>query len=127
MTLWLNGQFGIFNVLKGSAYAYFVTFCVLCNSSWVMVQAYRKNQEPAVSKLKEPILDEITSALIGRHELNFTRQDTSSLWFLCKQVITNFNTGNFCSYQFEFVNNHLTEVLEIDNFLSFSLLNLSLF
>ncbi|RZC11508.1 Multiple inositol polyphosphate phosphatase 1 [Glycine soja] len=47
--------------------------------------AHRKSQEPAVSKLKEPILDEITSALIGRHGLNFTKQDTSSLWFLCKQ------------------------------------------
>ncbi|XP_020228709.1 multiple inositol polyphosphate phosphatase 1 isoform X1 [Cajanus cajan] len=46
---------------------------------------FRKRQEPTVSKLKEPILDEITSALIGRHGLNFTRQDTSSLWFLCKQ------------------------------------------
>ncbi|KAK7387476.1 hypothetical protein VNO78_28311 [Psophocarpus tetragonolobus] len=48
-------------------------------------KAHRKSQEPAVSKLKEPILDEITSALIVRHKLNFTRQDTSSLWFLCKQ------------------------------------------
>lgn len=75
----------------------FITFCLLCNSSWVMVQAYRKNQEPAVSKLKEPILDEITSALIGRHYLNFTREDTSSLWFLCKQVITNFNPSSFCA------------------------------
>ena len=62
-----------------------------------MVQAYRKSQEPAVSKLKEPILDEITSALIGRHGLNFTSQDTSSLWFLCKQVVTNFNPSSFCS------------------------------
>ncbi|KAL3019317.1 hypothetical protein AAZX31_05G076600 [Glycine max] len=49
-------------------------------------KAHRKSQEPAVSKLKEPILDEITSALIGRHGLNFTKQDTSSLWFLCKQI-----------------------------------------
>ncbi|XP_042512872.1 multiple inositol polyphosphate phosphatase 1-like isoform X3 [Macadamia integrifolia] len=45
----------------------------------------RKNQEPVVDKLKEPILDEITSALVSRYQLNFTRHDTSSLWFLCKQ------------------------------------------
>ncbi|MED6205607.1 hypothetical protein PIB30_019165 [Stylosanthes scabra] len=46
---------------------------------------FREKQEPAVSKLKEPVLNEITSALIGRYGLNFTRQDISSLWFLCKQ------------------------------------------
>ncbi|KAL2567755.1 hypothetical protein AAZV13_18G022800 [Glycine max] len=56
-----------------------------CHNYKLWEQAYRKSQESAVSKLKEPILDEITSALIGRHGLNFTRQDTSSLWFLCKQ------------------------------------------
>ncbi|KAE9465147.1 hypothetical protein C3L33_02925, partial [Rhododendron williamsianum] len=49
------------------------------------MQVFRKNQEPAVHKLKEPILDEITDALRRRYELNFTRQDTSSLWYLCKQ------------------------------------------
>ncbi|XP_021732529.1 multiple inositol polyphosphate phosphatase 1-like isoform X2 [Chenopodium quinoa] len=46
---------------------------------------YRENEEPAVEKIKEPIFDEITHALIGRYGLNFTRQDISSLWFLCKQ------------------------------------------
>ncbi|KAL5568826.1 hypothetical protein UlMin_025401 [Ulmus minor] len=46
---------------------------------------YRKSQEPFVDKLKEPIFDEITSALVKRYNLNFTRQVTSSLWFLCKQ------------------------------------------
>ncbi|KAI3427842.1 uncharacterized protein J3R85_009075 [Psidium guajava] len=46
---------------------------------------YKKKQEPAVDKLKEPILDEITGAIASRYKLNFTRQDTSSLWFLCKQ------------------------------------------
>ncbi|KAJ3669435.1 hypothetical protein LUZ60_011385 [Juncus effusus] len=40
---------------------------------------YKKSQKPAVEKSKEPILDEITSALFLRHRLNF------SLWFLCKQ------------------------------------------
>ncbi|KAF8036863.1 hypothetical protein BT93_C2551 [Corymbia citriodora subsp. variegata] len=46
---------------------------------------FRKKQEPAVDKLKEPILDEITGAIASRYKLNFTRQDTSALWFLCKQ------------------------------------------
>ncbi|KAI4302436.1 hypothetical protein MLD38_038181 [Melastoma candidum] len=46
---------------------------------------FRKKQEPAVDKLKEPILNEITGALIKRYQLNFTRQDAASLWFLCKQ------------------------------------------
>ncbi|EXB29259.1 Multiple inositol polyphosphate phosphatase 1 [Morus notabilis] len=48
-------------------------------------KAFRKSQEPFVDELKEPILDKITSALVGRYKLNFTRQDTSSLWLLCKQ------------------------------------------
>ncbi|KAE8714839.1 multiple inositol polyphosphate phosphatase 1-like isoform X2 [Hibiscus syriacus] len=46
----------------------------------------RKKQEPAFDKLEEPILTEITSSLTKRYEFNFTRQDISSLWFLCKQV-----------------------------------------
>ncbi|ONI24690.1 hypothetical protein PRUPE_2G255400 [Prunus persica] len=48
-------------------------------------KAFKKSQEPAVDKLKEPVYDEITSALRRRYRLNFTRQDTTSLWFLCKQ------------------------------------------
>ncbi|XP_044509303.1 multiple inositol polyphosphate phosphatase 1-like isoform X2 [Mangifera indica] len=46
---------------------------------------FRTNQQPAVNKLKEPTLDEITISLRKRYGLNFTRQDISSLWFLCKQ------------------------------------------
>ncbi|XP_022995578.1 multiple inositol polyphosphate phosphatase 1 isoform X1 [Cucurbita maxima] len=46
---------------------------------------YRKYQEPAVDKLKEPVLDDITKLLSERYSLNFTRQHISSLWFLCKQ------------------------------------------
>ncbi|MBA0572036.1 hypothetical protein Golob_002400 [Gossypium lobatum] len=49
---------------------------------------FRKSHEPAVDKLKEPIIAEITSALAKRYEFNFTRQDISSLWFLCKQETT---------------------------------------
>ncbi|KAH0996791.1 hypothetical protein GBA52_020655 [Prunus armeniaca] len=54
-------------------------FCNLC------MQAFKKSQEPAVDKLKEPVYDEITSAVRRRYRLNFTRHDTTSLWFLCKQ------------------------------------------
>uniref|UniRef100_A0A3N7FRY3 Multiple inositol polyphosphate phosphatase 1 n=1 Tax=Populus trichocarpa TaxID=3694 RepID=A0A3N7FRY3_POPTR len=46
---------------------------------------FKKRQEPAVDKLKEPVLDEITSALVSRYGLKFTRQDTATLWSLCKQ------------------------------------------
>lgn len=61
-------------------------------------KAVRKSQEPAVQKLKEPVLDEITSALVSRYGLNFTRQDTSSLWFLCKQEASLLNvTDQACS------------------------------
>lgn len=59
--------------------------------NYLCMQAFRRHQEPFVDKLKEPIFDEITSALVRRYELNFTRQDTSSLWFLCKQVIIFFS------------------------------------
>ncbi|ONI01269.1 hypothetical protein PRUPE_6G130900 [Prunus persica] len=48
-------------------------------------KAFKKSQEPAVDKLKEPVYDEITSALRRRHRLNLTRKDKTSLWFLCKQ------------------------------------------
>ncbi|XAR71902.1 Multiple inositol-polyphosphate phosphatase [Bertholletia excelsa] len=48
-------------------------------------KAFRKSQEPAVDKLKEPTLDEITNALVSRYGLSFTRRETSTLWFLCKQ------------------------------------------
>ncbi|KAG8638066.1 hypothetical protein MANES_15G188901v8 [Manihot esculenta] len=62
----------------------FVSLCrVIHFAGW----AFRGSQEPAVNKLKEPILDEITAALVSRFELNFTRQDTASMWFLCKQEI----------------------------------------
>ncbi|CAO2817013.1 unnamed protein product [Amaranthus hypochondriacus] len=63
---------------------------------------YRINEEPAVEKLKEPVLDEITSTFSVRYGLNFTRQDVSSFWFLCKQEaslldITNQACGLFNS------------------------------
>ncbi|GMP23511.1 hypothetical protein CsSME_00001075 [Camellia sinensis var. sinensis] len=61
-------------------------------------KAYRKSQEPTVLKLKEPALDEITHALVRRYNLNFTRQDTSSLWFLYKQEASLLNiTDQVCA------------------------------
>ncbi|KAI3497730.1 hypothetical protein L1887_33234 [Cichorium endivia] len=56
-------------------------------------QNYReitKNQE-SVQKLKQPVFDEITVLLAARYELNFTWNDISSLWFLCKQEASLFN------------------------------------
>ncbi|KAL3837775.1 hypothetical protein ACJIZ3_022366 [Penstemon smallii] len=55
-------------------------------------KGFRKSQEPAVDKLKEPILDEITQDLVTRWGLNFTRRDVSGLWFLCKQEASLLNT-----------------------------------
>ncbi|KAJ6902350.1 multiple inositol polyphosphate phosphatase 1-like isoform X2 [Populus alba x Populus x berolinensis] len=52
----------------------------------LQVKAVREEAGAAVDKLKEPVLDEITSALVSRYGLNFTRQDVAMLWFLCKQV-----------------------------------------
>uniref|UniRef100_A0A7N0ZUM4 Multiple inositol polyphosphate phosphatase 1 n=1 Tax=Kalanchoe fedtschenkoi TaxID=63787 RepID=A0A7N0ZUM4_KALFE len=46
---------------------------------------FRKSQGPAIDQLKQPILDEVTSAISYRYKLNFTTRDTASLWFLCKQ------------------------------------------
>ncbi|KAK6932969.1 Histidine phosphatase superfamily, clade-2 [Dillenia turbinata] len=55
---------------------------------------FRKSKEPDVEKLKEPVLDEITAALVKRYRLNFTRQHTASLWFLCKQEASLLNITN---------------------------------
>ncbi|XP_040378547.1 multiple inositol polyphosphate phosphatase 1 [Oryza brachyantha] len=55
---------------------------------------YRKRKEPDVEKQKEPILEHVTSALINRYHLNFTTQDASSLWFLCKQEASLLNITN---------------------------------
>ncbi|KAF9594073.1 hypothetical protein IFM89_027282 [Coptis chinensis] len=68
------------------------------------IELFLKNQEPAVEKLKEPILDEVTSALAKRYPLNITRHETSSLWFLCKQEASLLNTtdracGLFSPYE----------------------------
>ncbi|KAK4353843.1 hypothetical protein RND71_026037 [Anisodus tanguticus] len=61
-------------------------------------KAFRKSQEPTVKKLKEPTLDEISHELVRRYGLNFTKQDVSSLWFLCKQEASLLNiTNQACS------------------------------
>ncbi|KAI8564285.1 hypothetical protein RHMOL_Rhmol03G0169600 [Rhododendron molle] len=61
-------------------------------------KAFLKKQEPTVDKLKEPIVDEITDKLRRRYELNFTRQDIYSLWYLCKQEASLLNkTDQACA------------------------------
>ncbi|XP_020587419.1 multiple inositol polyphosphate phosphatase 1 [Phalaenopsis equestris] len=67
---------------------------------------YRKSQEPAVDKLKEPIFEEIAAKLVQHYELNFTRKDVASLWFLCKQEaslldITDKACSLFSAYEVE--------------------------
>ena len=61
------------------------------------MQDYRKNQEPEIEKRKEPVLDDISKSLTERYGLNFTRQQISSLWFLCKQVILHSYTWNMAN------------------------------
>jgi multiple inositol-polyphosphate phosphatase/2,3-bisphosphoglycerate 3-phosphatase len=61
-------------------------------------KAFRKSQEPGVDKLKKPVLDEITNSLVNRYGLKFTRQEVSSLWFLCKQEASLLNkTDQACA------------------------------
>ncbi|KAJ8540475.1 hypothetical protein K7X08_030394 [Anisodus acutangulus] len=61
-------------------------------------KAFRKSQEPTVKKLKEPTLDEISHELVRQYGLSFTKQDVSSLWFLCKQEASLLNiTNQTCS------------------------------
>ncbi|KAJ6804757.1 multiple inositol polyphosphate phosphatase 1-like [Iris pallida] len=59
--------------------------CLRFHDNCATYKEYRRSQEPAVDKLKEPILDSIASGLTSRYQLNLTREDVASLWFLCKQ------------------------------------------
>ncbi|KAJ3704522.1 hypothetical protein LUZ61_008227 [Rhynchospora tenuis] len=70
---------------------------------------YRESHEPQVEKLKEPVLEEITSALISRHRLNFKRQDVASLWFLCKQEASLLDITNQACGLFNETEIHLLE------------------
>ncbi|MQL99059.1 hypothetical protein Taro_031773, partial [Colocasia esculenta] len=95
-------------------------FAVICESRasdiWLRFhdtcetyKEFRKSQEPSVEKLKEPVLVEITSALNNRYQLNFTKQDISSLWFLCKQEASLLNiTSQACGL----FNSHEVSLLE---------------
>jgi hypothetical protein len=76
-----------------------------------LMQNFKKRHKPDVDKLKEPILDKITSAL-SRDGLNFTKQDTSSLWFLCKQVI-NFFSFSFFFFIIIFLKNFVTNLIMV--------------
>ncbi|XP_008792169.1 multiple inositol polyphosphate phosphatase 1 isoform X2 [Phoenix dactylifera] len=76
------GQHRAFSVLSESRAS---DICLRFFDTCQTYKEFRSSQEPAVEKLKEPILDEITSSLVTRFQLNFTRRDVASLWFLCKQ------------------------------------------
>ncbi|CAL4945107.1 unnamed protein product [Urochloa decumbens] len=68
--------------------------CLRFFDSCETYKAYRKRKEPDVQKQKEPILEHVTAALVDRYHLNFTTQDVSSLWFLCKQEASLLNITN---------------------------------
>ncbi|KAL6638134.1 hypothetical protein ACP70R_025706 [Stipagrostis hirtigluma subsp. patula] len=71
--------------------------CLRFFDSCETYKAYRKRKEPDVDKQKEPILERVTAALVNRYHLNFTTQDVSSLWFLCKQEASLLNiTSQAC-------------------------------
>lgn len=63
---------------------------------FIWLQAFRKSRELNVDKLKEPVLDEITRELVRQYGLSFTKQDVSSLWFLCKQVGIHYYCSDEC-------------------------------
>lgn len=83
---------------------------MLVDEDLLCIQAYKKSQEPAVDKLKEPVYDEITSSLRRRYRLNFTKKDTTSLWFLCKQVIYFFLLPCISTSYFSLVNYSPSEI-----------------
>ncbi|XP_010906827.1 uncharacterized protein [Elaeis guineensis] len=95
------GRHRAFSVLSESRAS---DICLRFYDTCETYKEFRRSQEPAVEKLKEPILDEITSSLVTRYQLNFTRQDVASLWFLCKQEaslleITDQACGLFSAYE----------------------------
>lgn len=95
------GQHRAFSVLSESRAS---DICLRFYDTCKTYKEFRSSQEPAVEKLKEPVLDEITSSLVAHYQLNFTRQDVASLWFLCKQEaslldITNQACGLFSAYE----------------------------
>ncbi|KMZ70057.1 putative Multiple inositol polyphosphate phosphatase 1 [Zostera marina] len=59
---------------------------------------FKRNEGPSLDKIKEPVFEEVKTELTKRYELNFTREDISSLWFLCKQEATLLDiTSQACS------------------------------
>uniref|UniRef100_A0A0A0KM06 Multiple inositol polyphosphate phosphatase 1 n=1 Tax=Cucumis sativus TaxID=3659 RepID=A0A0A0KM06_CUCSA len=53
---------------------------------------YKKDQKPKVEELKEPVLVDITKSVTARYGLKFTPKHISTLWFLCKQEASLFDT-----------------------------------
>ncbi|KAJ6803573.1 multiple inositol polyphosphate phosphatase 1-like [Iris pallida] len=96
-----SGRHRAFSVISESRAS---DICLRFHDNCATYKEYRRSQEPAVDKLKEPILDAIASGLTSRYQLNLTRQDVASLWFLCKQEaslleITNQACGLFGAYE----------------------------
>ncbi|CAL9100198.1 unnamed protein product [Musa acuminata var. zebrina] len=85
------GQHRSFSVISESRasdiHLRFFDTCETYKFTHVMItfQEFRTSKEPDVEKMKEPLFDQIASLLSSRYHLNFTRQDISTLWFLCKQ------------------------------------------
>ncbi|PNT73893.1 hypothetical protein BRADI_1g03920v3 [Brachypodium distachyon] len=86
-----EGKNRAFSVLSESRAS---DICLRFFDSCQTYKDYRKRKEPDVEKQKEPILEIVTSALVNRYHLNFTKQDVSSLWFLCKQEASLLNITN---------------------------------
>jgi multiple inositol-polyphosphate phosphatase/2,3-bisphosphoglycerate 3-phosphatase len=46
---------------------------------------FKKKRKPALKGLLVPVYAEVSASLVKRYNLNFTKDDVASLWFLCRQ------------------------------------------
>lgn len=46
---------------------------------------FKKKHRPALKGLLFPVYAEVSASLVKRYNLNFTKDDVASLWFLCRQ------------------------------------------
>uniref|UniRef100_A0A0D6R654 Multiple inositol polyphosphate phosphatase 1 n=1 Tax=Araucaria cunninghamii TaxID=56994 RepID=A0A0D6R654_ARACU len=51
-------------------------------------KGFKKMRKPSIDALLVHIYAEVSTSLVDRYKLNFTKEDVSSLWFLCKQEAT---------------------------------------
>ncbi|KAM0927998.1 hypothetical protein ACQ4PT_002204 [Festuca glaucescens] len=101
-----EGKNRAFSVLSESRAS---DICLRFFDSCQTYKDYRKRKEPDVDKQKEPILEHVTSSLVNRYRLNFTKQDVSSLWFLCKQEASLLNITNHACQLFNEAEVYLLE------------------